>query len=460
MERHRLEQLERISVGFERQIREVEHETPWEETQDPQMKQDEYLEPKPERNEEKSFYVKRADVERYGPTQGCRGCVALSKGSSKQAHSEECRKRIMEQVAQNESERMKDFHERKIREALFRHEGVAGSTAPKAGNEEDEKRSSSSGRDAGNPAPKPTVAAAAPEARERRSEDVAGNTAPREGNQNKEGESNKLIRKRTAGSSASNEEEEKEVERKEKVRKTVHFGGEAQRSPAGGETSTASEAFKRGIVLLAEVPHSGKTDIEDANSEPGEIRRVRPRLSNMEDMNGTKKELIHLASISVERENTGMKMSTSANQRAWPYHHFWSAWVQQRSWSYLEGQAHEETSRMGARAGYILDLSDVKPKYLTQRNCDLSKKWNFEDEEGMKHLDEILKKKNRLFSSEVRSRRLQAATAAGMRVAPLPQQRSTIRTDCLIGINTNIRRKDTFSMNKGCKRIESMGIQI
>ena len=374
------------------QIREVEHETPWEETQDSQMKQDEYPEPKPERNEEKSFYVKRADVERYGPTQGCRGCVALSKGSSKQAHSEECRKRIMEQVAQNESERMKDFHERKIREALFRHEGVAGSTAPKAGNEEDEKRSSSSGRDAGNPAPKPTAAAAAPEARERRSEDVAGNTAPREGNQNKEGESNKLIGKRTAGSSASNEEEEEEVERKEKVRKTVHFEGEAQRSPAGGEASTAGEAFKRGIVLPAEVPHSGKTDIEDANSEPGEIRRVRPRLSNMEDMNETKKELIHLASISVERKYRNENVDLSESESMAISSLLVSMGAAKISELLEEGQAHEETSRMGARAGYILDLSDAKPKYLTQRNRDLSKKWNFEEEEEMKHLEEILRK--------------------------------------------------------------------
>ena len=44
------------------------------------------------------MYIKRADIERYGMTPGCRGCRDISTGKERVAHSDECRKRIREEM--------------------------------------------------------------------------------------------------------------------------------------------------------------------------------------------------------------------------------------------------------------------------------------------------------------------------------------------------------------------------
>ena len=42
----------------------------------------------------RNFYVKKEDIERYGQTIGCPGCVAMVLGERAEAHGTECRARI------------------------------------------------------------------------------------------------------------------------------------------------------------------------------------------------------------------------------------------------------------------------------------------------------------------------------------------------------------------------------
>ena len=51
------------------------------------------------------FYIRKADVQRYGYTPGCRGCEAIVVGDPTFAarnHSEKCRKRIQEAMERDE----------------------------------------------------------------------------------------------------------------------------------------------------------------------------------------------------------------------------------------------------------------------------------------------------------------------------------------------------------------------
>ena len=41
-----------------------------------------------------NFYIKTKDLEDHGYTAKCRGCVSMLRGTTRQAHSIECRKRI------------------------------------------------------------------------------------------------------------------------------------------------------------------------------------------------------------------------------------------------------------------------------------------------------------------------------------------------------------------------------
>ena len=51
------------------------------------------------------LYIKKTDIETHGMTAGCRGCLATMRGTGGAMHSEECRKRITEEVNQTEDGR-------------------------------------------------------------------------------------------------------------------------------------------------------------------------------------------------------------------------------------------------------------------------------------------------------------------------------------------------------------------
>ena len=54
------------------------------------------------------LYTKKTDIETHGMTAGCRRCLATMRGTGGAMHSEECRKRITEEVNQTEDGREKD----------------------------------------------------------------------------------------------------------------------------------------------------------------------------------------------------------------------------------------------------------------------------------------------------------------------------------------------------------------
>ena len=48
------------------------------------------------------LYIKTKDIEKFGATERCKGCVAILRGGQRVAHSEACRKRLTEAIAESE----------------------------------------------------------------------------------------------------------------------------------------------------------------------------------------------------------------------------------------------------------------------------------------------------------------------------------------------------------------------
>ena len=46
----------------------------------------------------KRFTIKHADLMKHGFSMGCSGCKSILKGTSRQAHAEECRKRLASEM--------------------------------------------------------------------------------------------------------------------------------------------------------------------------------------------------------------------------------------------------------------------------------------------------------------------------------------------------------------------------
>ena len=67
----------------------------------------------------REFYVRRTDVEQYGPTPGCERCRTIAERlPPKGTHTPECRERMKEHVRDVEQERFSKFEEKQIGEAL------------------------------------------------------------------------------------------------------------------------------------------------------------------------------------------------------------------------------------------------------------------------------------------------------------------------------------------------------
>ena len=65
------------------------------------------------------LYIKARDVEKHGHTPGCKGCIAVLRGGRGVAHSETCRKRLTEIIAQSEEgQARKEAAERRQNEYL------------------------------------------------------------------------------------------------------------------------------------------------------------------------------------------------------------------------------------------------------------------------------------------------------------------------------------------------------
>ena len=52
------------------------------------------------------FRIRKEDLEKFGYTAGCPGCRAVSRGTTAMNHTEECRKRIAEELGKNGDERL------------------------------------------------------------------------------------------------------------------------------------------------------------------------------------------------------------------------------------------------------------------------------------------------------------------------------------------------------------------
>ena len=51
-------------------------------------------EPKEKERQKRRMYIKQEDVEKYGMTENCKGCIAANRKGKAVAHSEEGRKRM------------------------------------------------------------------------------------------------------------------------------------------------------------------------------------------------------------------------------------------------------------------------------------------------------------------------------------------------------------------------------
>ena len=50
----------------------------------------------------RQMYIKIEDLERLGYTVGCAGCKSILKGTTRQAHSEACRKRVLAEMGETD----------------------------------------------------------------------------------------------------------------------------------------------------------------------------------------------------------------------------------------------------------------------------------------------------------------------------------------------------------------------
>ena len=58
------------------------------------------------------FRVDKQDIERHGVTRGCKGCEAAVTGRNKREHSEQCRRRFEEALADDEKVKTSKFEEK------------------------------------------------------------------------------------------------------------------------------------------------------------------------------------------------------------------------------------------------------------------------------------------------------------------------------------------------------------
>ena len=72
------------------------------------------------------LYIKARDIERYGATENCKGCVATLRGQGGVAHSDSCRRRLTEEIEKGEDggrakrarQREMEFYEQAIRNSV------------------------------------------------------------------------------------------------------------------------------------------------------------------------------------------------------------------------------------------------------------------------------------------------------------------------------------------------------
>ena len=89
----------------------------------------------------REFYVRRTDVENYGPTPGCERCRTIAdKLPAKGVHTSECRERMKEFVRDTEQERFVKYEEKQVRGALRQQvrEEEGSLRAPKRGRPSEE----------------------------------------------------------------------------------------------------------------------------------------------------------------------------------------------------------------------------------------------------------------------------------------------------------------------------------
>lgn len=89
------------------------------------------------------LYIKKGDVEKYGMTPRCKGCLAAMRGAAATAHSEECRRRMTDEIGKTEpgkdrvqqaKARMQEFEDRatKARKTEAHAQASSSASAPSA----------------------------------------------------------------------------------------------------------------------------------------------------------------------------------------------------------------------------------------------------------------------------------------------------------------------------------------
>ena len=358
----------------------------------------------------KGFYVTKADLDKYHRTPGCDGC--FPKGDARRGHNEECRKRIMEKVGEDDKDRIRDFEEKMIKEALEQQdEGAAGSAAAPS-----RRKARGSAVPAGS-----TVACRAggdaqeggPRKRRKDQEEsqVHAGSPVASGSSGLGGSSEGIgvapagspvappavgvipaagqgaapLRPRKRDAEVPIQELDPNIE--------VVVEVEAAGSTAGPTSSTA------GIVLPSDIPRSGTMDIEDAVAVPGEIRRegedeeMKSVMSSLElkvegaevAMSQDKAGLIELATISVKDCFRRQEVDcTEAEARC-----IAAMQVELGAAHVLElfspKRFTEMAPRLGLRPGFAVDLCEPKPYGPNQGEM-----WDLDKANDVKELQEMV----------------------------------------------------------------------
>jgi hypothetical protein len=389
------------------------------------------------RRETRSFYVLKADIEKFGQTPGCPGCIAISKGQSNRGHNAECRKRVMEEVRKVDPARIGQFEEKQIATGLVadiirEHEERQVQTEPeKKDASVGASGESSSGRD---PMLEVAVRAAVDESERKRKPDgdagspatprrqkkgrdetetspdfsgeVARDTPARKNVWSKVGEGRYEKRKAEVPAEELDEARRGTVEdnfsgeggQGETARK---IQGAAEELPSRGGAASSSSSQEPPVapsvlVLPAEVPRSNTADIEDAVMVEGdEVRRAsdsRAVLSSLElgvsagvSMSSSKADMIERAIPGVQELYRRQRVDVSLREAR----DIAAMQVELGSVDILEIYSPQRftgvASKLGLRPGFAVDLTEAKPY-----GPDKGQPWDLLRQEDVEELDRMV----------------------------------------------------------------------
>ena len=360
--------------------------------------------------ETRDFYIKKADLEKYGYTPDCKGCRAMQqRGNNKgYPHTQQCRARIVEAVRKDDEDRVKRFEERMFTE--FERVHLETEESDRKRHKKDDTRRCGAREAAVGPAPDGSAGGAGGTATTAHATSSGSSSSAHTIPVVVDGSSSSIPRAAVgpapgglAGSvpsvgqaSGGTGPVSMEAERPSK-RGSVVVEPPQDRENEPSKRMKAMHGDGVRIVLPTAVPRSGVEDVEDANANAGDISHVSdsvdavcsltfdPGGDDVIRLSRGKRELIDLASISVRscyrRHDVEISDQEIENVAALQVQLAGAHLVE----LFSPARFTPEATRFGLRPGFAVDLSEAKP-YGPEKG----QMWGLTRDRDVEQLDEVL----------------------------------------------------------------------